>query len=536
MLTLETHKPYSITIVGAGAAGYFAAAAIRRNCPHISVNIVHDPVVPHIGVGETLGWNSKYVIKTLLGLEESVWMPKADSSYKLAIKHNGFTDVPGDHLHTMFWWNPAAYVIQSSIADVYKFGDQVKFWNTDLTKYSLWDIWLHLYKRGLRKIEDYQGDLAELYWYSKYNTMPWDKDGIAAHADRASTHSYNINSDKFKDVVHELVGAPNGVNIIPIKVKRVNISNGRIDSLLLDNDQTIKSDLYIDCTGFKRLLVSQLPGFVWEPANEYFNNTAIVGRYNRPEEKYYPDNTVNFYAMKYGWLFSIPFNGRNGEGYQFNRDIFGNEDEIIADYEQMFPEKSGSLVKKITWNPGYYNKAFSENCIAIGISQGIVDAFDANNMSSSITFMLKMIRHMQDDVNAEFAWRDEYNTTVHSMTDDIKFRIQYCFGLATKNDSVYWNEMKEGAKKYDLLNKVKSEIFNNDRRFVQLKNNLFYGQGPITSQSLYYRINFPIPTLPISEKFEQVAVNFFKFFNEHNKINAQHSEPAADFYHKFYNK
>ena len=67
-------KKLKIVIVGAGAAGYFAAAAIKRNCPEHEVVVVSDPNTPHIGVGEAIAWNGPNFMQVVLGLKDFQWM------------------------------------------------------------------------------------------------------------------------------------------------------------------------------------------------------------------------------------------------------------------------------------------------------------------------------------------------------------------------------------------------------------------------------------------------------------------------------
>jgi len=540
MSTIDSHKPFKIIIAGAGAAGYVAAAAIRRNCPYIDVTIIHDPVTPFIGIGETLSWNGNIFMKKILGLpNERQWLDESQSSYKLAVKHTGWTGNT-DSLYSQLWWNGPTHFLYTSLVDIYKFSNTNKHilagFDNKINKYSVWDIWLHLYKKGLVKKEDRAGHLAEAHWYTQFDTMPWNQFDVPLHQEN-TCHTYNINAEHFKEVVHKLVGEPNGVKIIPIKIVDTIINNGQIDSLLLEDGSIQRADIYIDCTGFKRLLIKKIDEFQWEPCDEYFNNASLFGQALYTDGQYYPEhNYVEFTAMQHGWVFTSPFNRRSGNGYQFNRNIVDNDDLIISDYEKRFPHKKNVITRKLTWDPGYYNKIFAGNCIALGISHGFADPYDANGFSSSLTYITKLLDFLKEDTAAEFAWKDKFNTITNSMVEDIKLRIQTSFHLAPKNDSEYWHEMKEAAKKYNTLARLKTEVFNPSRRNVFKKNTVFFGQGTLAHHALYYGIDFPIPKLPLDEHTEKLAIAFFNYFSEHNRINAQFAQPREEFYKKFYNK
>jgi hypothetical protein len=526
--------------VGAGAAGYFAAAAIKRNCPHIDVTIIHDPDTPYLAVGESLGWNARDFMQDMLGFtNDKQWMPESHSTYKFAIKHIGFTGNPDDAIYGNYFWNPKASILNASICNAHRApfddGHNAQIHNTVLSKYSILDVWLHLYKKGLRNKSTFGGDLAELHWYCKFDTMPWHKK-IPQHHTQKFTHSYHINSDYIKDVVHKLVGVPVGVKTIPIKVKQVKTENNSITGLLLDNDQEIVADLYIDCTGFQRLLIKEL-NFKFEPCDEYFNNASLVGNPKYADEAFPHHAYTEHHALKYGWAFTIPMDTRRGNGYQFNRNIFANEDAILADFENKFPDRKNIVSRKITWDPGFHDKIMSNNCIALGISHGFADVFDANNFSTHLGYIYWLVTHLKQDVSAKLDWHNDFNKYAHGIAEDVKLRIQTVTHLAPKNDSVYWQEMKIAAKKFDTLDRLREQVFSEKRRsYSYLNTNCWWLQTAWAHHALYYGIDLNTPDLDITPREEQLAQNFFDYFNNHNRINAQHAIPIKDFYNEFYTK
>lgn len=543
---MTNYKPFKIIIAGAGAAGYVAAAAIRKNLPHIDVTIVHDPKIPHIGVGETLAWNAAPFIKNVLGLKDDHdWMIDSQSSYKFSVRHTGWLNGrPDDHLYTYYWWNPQASAFDSSIVSAYDGlrKNQVLFNGrpvpqSPLEQYSAWDVWLHLYKKGLRKAEDRYGDLAELYWFTQYNTMPWDEDHRSATDPFGFSYTYNINADYFKQTIHRLVGEPNGVKVIPVPIREVKMNGEDIGSIVLEDGSEHTADIYIDSTGFSRILAKKVPSFKWVECDEYFNNASLVGQATYPETGHPEYNFMQFHTMKYGWVFSIPFSNRSGDGYQFNRNIYSNQDEIVRDYEQRFPERKDVITRLLTWDPGHYDKMFSNNCILLGITHGFMDVFDANNFSSNITYISRLINHLKDDVGAEFGWKDEFNNSVNSIVEDIKQRIQTCFHVSPRNDTVYWQTMKEAERKFNTTNRLLYGIFDRRRRRYKTKpSDIFFAQGQYANHSIHYGLDIKPPVLKIDERSEQLALNFFKFFNEKNRIAAQHAMPVSEFYKKFYGR
>ena len=520
-----------IVIVGAGAAGYFAAAAIRRNCPDTDVTIVHDPNTPYIGVGEGISWHTRNIMKQVFGFDNEFdrdWMARSRSSYKHCTSYVGFdgTDTP---LITPHFWNHSANMVTKSIIDLAVNGYQKS--DDYLSQYSLFDLWLHLYNRGMRPKSSRMADLTEAFWYTHYNTIPDPKETFQ---DRWSP-SFHFNADYIKDVIHELVGIPNGVKTIAKKVKQVHFDGVKIQHITCEDDTDIAADLFIDCTGFKRFLAEQLP-FQWQPAGDHFNNSAVVGQGPNSDGTVNPSSCrTEHYAMDHGWVFSLPQPGRSGNGYLFNSKLSGSADSVVDEFNQKFPHKANAIKKLMTWEPGFYKDTFVTNCITLGISSGFVDVFDANNFSAALVFIERLVDFIKHDQEKTLSWRDQYNQYVNGMNNDVLFRIQTGLFLALKNDTKYWQHLQQVAKDLRLREQLQQAVLDDDRR-KNLKSkfhDVFWLQAALGTQALNYNIELPL-TLDIDQKTEQLAMNYFDWFSRKNQIQAQHSVPVNDWYNKMY--
>lgn len=532
-----TGKPIRIVIVGGGAVGVFAAAALKNNIDNIDVVMVHDPNTPYIGVGESLGWNGRDFFKNILKFnDDSEWLTESQSTLKLAVAHRGF-DSTNTPLYSTYFWNPSAKVITSSICDSYR-----KQWGDTTLRppgasatgklddnLTLSDVWMHLYRKGLRKAETRVADLSEMYWYAHYNTMPEREH----YAQQRFTSSFHINADHIKDVVYEKKCVTAGVRTIEKKIAAVNRDQNRITSIVCDDGTEITGDLFIDSTGFKRLLVNAMD-FKWLPAGDAFNDSALVGNAPHADNHVAPNISVTeHYAMDNGWVFGIPMPNRTGMGYVFNSKIVGDEDTIRKDFDQRFPKRAGALKRRLKWEPGYFENTFIGNCIALGISGGFFDAYDANNFSTTLSFITKMVECLQDDHNRIFDWQDKYNNYVSGVTRDVMFRIKTGMWLAKKNDTVYWQTLKQAATDDRMQEQWLETIHKPARKYLRVEQNLFWFQGVHMSHSMYNGLD-PSKEFDIDEEFEQLAINYFDFFSRKNQLQAQRAQPAKDFYTQLY--
>ena len=520
-------RPIKIAIVGGGAAGYFAAAAIKRNCESVDVTVIYDPATPHIGVGESIAWNGPGFMQQYLGLSNDFgWLKKSGSTFKLAAAWQGFdgtdnfyystTPVTGDSRVTeRSLWSPL--------------GDDTAI--TPPNDYSLYDLWLHLTAKGLLKSDNPQKNFHEMFWFVHHDKSPIDKYGNWI----SRGHSYHINAETIKDVIHEQAGKPIGVKELAIKINGIELDfNGSIKCLCLDNGETLTADLYIDCTGFAKALIKHLP-FEFEPCDEYFNNCAIVGPRSYTDHSRYTGRSL-MAAMKWGWRFRVPMKGRSGEGYVFNSNMINSIDDLVAEYE----EKTGNqdtIKRVIKWTPGYVKNAFVHNCIALGISQGFSEPFDANGFTSTLRHIAKIVDCLKDDVQRTFDWKELYNKFVHNISQDVIFRVHIAFHLALRNDTMYWQELKQAAQKFDTRQRLIEAIFDPKRKHLPgSNNNLPYSQNVFVNQAIYSQVLIPKQQcmLNIDEHKEKLAVEFFQHFDRVNQLKANSAPAITSFYERLY--
>lgn len=521
-----------IAVVGAGAAGFFAAAAIKKNCANTQVTVIHDPKTPFIGVGESLGWGGPNFFSKYLGLHNDlVWLKKSGSTLKYSVTLQNWHDESDEKYYMTFPFNPSYKVLNKSIWDP---AFDEKYIKHDY-EYNIYTILLHLRSKGL--IDDYtlQQYANEFWWYAKHKTCHINRQAVGTQ--KFMGYSYHINADHIRHVVHDMVGKPAGVEEIAQRVQSVVLKeNGYIDHLILENGQTYHADLFIDATGFSRILAKNLP-FEFEPCDEYCNNSALVGSHKFKDHSEYTSETLTA-GMKYGWRFSIPVNGRSGEGYQFNSNIFDDEQQLVDEYY----EKTGKVdvqFRRIKWQPGYYKNAMVNNCVTLGISHGFSDVFDANNFSDTIRHIGKLVDYISDDPGKTFSWRDQFNRMVDLGNQIIVTRIQTAFHLARRNDSIYWQAMKEAERKFHTREKLIDISLDPKMRMYpgsSPDSNRLYTNHVFINQALYNRIEFPKERciLDISPFEEQQALIFFQYFKDTYNLRAQNSQSIEKFYRSVY--
>lgn len=509
-----------VAVIGAGAAGHFAAAAIARNC-NAEVSIYHDPDIPGIGVGESVAWGSVGFVRDILGItDELEFMKQTQSTFKLAAVMQGFTHQNDKPYFVSYPYSGSSKILEKSALMDYR------HFISHNDQYSLYDIWMYLYENGYRSKEDNRGDMNELHYYAELNKSPINEKGEYVSYG-ALGHSYHCDASKMGPVVYNMVGGPHGVKLIGDPVEHVDVKENKIDSLKLKSGKKVVADLYIDCTGFERLLISKLD-VKFEPTDEYFNNSALVGMDFYTSHKDYTNVSV-MKAMPHGWAFNVPTHNRSGNGYIFNSRFGLSVDQIVDEFESITGRKD-VIKRHITWEPGYYERAMTGNCIALGMSYGFSEAFDANGFSSVMTYITRLVKHINSDEANTFDWKDDFNYYVTSIAEDIVFRIQCAMHLAPRDDTEFWKEMKVASQKFNTLEKLQDTIHSDERKKYLGFQNKMYSQHTFINTALYYDIPLNLPEMNIDKKTIDLAVNWFNFFNNKNRIMAQNSLPIGDFY------
>ena len=279
-----------IVIVGGGSSGWMTAAALDVLCPHVNVTLIEDPNQGVIGVGESSLQQIRRFI-SLLGLKDSDWMKDIGATYKTAISFNDF------------WKKGESWL--------YPFGSP-----DEMESKVPWMAWfvLNATKPGKYTNDTFATTFNPVAHFTKYNKLTYDTTYWKPWVDTA----YHIDAIKFgqwlknnvcKRVKH-ITGTVTGV------IKK---ENGDIDCVVY-NGKTLSADLFVDCSGFKSLLLGEamdvpFESFHYNDGGCLLNDKAISISvpHENPEKEV--TNTTNCTALDNGWVWDVPLWERGGLGY-----------------------------------------------------------------------------------------------------------------------------------------------------------------------------------------------------------------------------
>jgi len=236
----------------------------------------------------------------------------------------------------------------------------------------------------------------------------------------------------------------NKVTVIDAKISKVEVGEDNyISSLTLDTGQKVSGDLFIDCTGFSRLLMNELK----VPWKSYALNLPVdrAMPFILPhEEGVSIEPVTTAHALSAGWMWQIPLTTRLGCGYVYQSSCITDE-QAQQEVEQVLGKKI-KPIKFIKFESGRSYKLWENNCLALGLASAFAEPLEATSIHTTIIQLLNFtFEFLTDKPSTTFTFdnRKKYNERMGKMYDDIRdfLVIHYQGG---RDDTEFWKWIKSG--------------------------------------------------------------------------------------------
>ena len=380
-----------VIIVGGGNSAWSTAAYFATHNPEIDLHLIKSPDIPTIGVGESSTRSLKYFFE-LLNIKEEEWMKECDATHK--------------------------------------FGNIFLDWGVDKI-YHLFDM-VDEFSKSESPNEIINKHIEEFDYHKSGNVVSY-------HFDAQKMHTYF--EKKFGDKINIIIGT----------VDKVNVNNDGIDNLTLTDGNVVDGDFFIDCTGLHRKLIQELPGYEFEP-NGLVQDRCVFSPvpYQNKEEESYKYLTTT--AKSAGWIFRTPIQSRIGSGYVFSSKYLSDEDAIKEFMEHWDNRPTNPRI--IKFRNGKIKESLVQNCVAIGLSSGIVDPME----STAIGCTCDSIFYISWGLNNGFSKDDRefFNDYVSKKYNNIVDFVSFIYYTTDRDDSQFWKDIKtESRYSKRFINMVK---------------------------------------------------------------------------------
>jgi hypothetical protein len=420
-------KPVNkILVVGGGSAGWMTAAALVKAYPEKQIHVIESPDIPIVGVGEsTLGGINDYC--KFLGIDEQDFMTYTDASYKMSIKFTDFYEKDAGGFHYPF----GRPLTQGTINGM----------NDWLVKKALYpdtpiDDFVHCFFPA-----------APLWDQNKFSL---NKYGMFDNYDPENDVAYHFDATKFGAWLKERYCKPRGVVHLSATVVDIKVNENGVEKLILDSEEEVTADLYIDCTGFKSIL---LGGALEEPFISYSdmlpNNRALATRIPYKDKEKELEPFTNSTAIGNGWVWNIPSWERLGTGYVYS-DKYISPEEAKEEFKQhlmsnkmVIPRTREEVdeleFKDIKMRVGIHKRTFVKNVVAIGLSAGFIEPLESNGLYTVHEFLFKLLKTLERPAITQWD-KDVYNAATFGMWRNFAQFVALHYALSIRDDTEYWKD------------------------------------------------------------------------------------------------
>jgi tryptophan halogenase len=277
-------------------------------------------------------------------------------------------------------------------------------------------------------------------------------------------YAYHFDADAVARFLAEY-GIERGVRHIKDNVTEVGQdSRGWISEVRTENHGVVTGDLYVDCTGFRGMLINQTLGTKFQSFEDVLpNNRAVALRVPREEATDMAPYTTAT-AMNAGWMWTIPLFRRNGNGYVYS-DQFISPDEAEAELRAAIaPDRDDLQANHIRMRIGRNENSWVNNCVAIGLSSAFVEPLESTGIFFIQHAIEQLVKYFPDQ-GFDQRMISAYNQRIARAIDGVKEFLVLHYRSADRDDTTYWKEAKtrpmpDGLQ--DKLNMAESHLLDEE--------------------------------------------------------------------------
>lgn len=423
----------SVVIVGGGSAGWIVAGTLAAQHSAnresgVKIILIESPDVPTVGVGEGT-WPTMRGTLRRMGISETDFIRLCDVAFKQGAKFAKWVDGS----ESDYYYHPL--VLPTGFTQ----GNLAPFWQ------------LHCSEKSFSEVVCYQEALCEHGLAPKALTTP-EYEAVANYA-------YHLNAGKFSEFLKQHCVEKLGVQYICDHVVGVNSApNGDISSLKTAKCGDLAGDLFVDCTGFKSLLLGehfQVP-FI-EKSDVLFVDRALAVQVPSGESDDIASHTIST-AQRAGWIWDIGLQSRRGVGHVYSTRY--TSDEQAAEDLKSYLKATGRndlenlSFREIKIHSGHRKIFWKNNCVAVGLSAGFLEPLESSALvlvelsAQMLADQLPKNRYTMDVIAKRF------NESFLYRWDRIIDFLKLHYILSRREDNAFWIDNRDEATIPDSLNEL----------------------------------------------------------------------------------
>lgn len=435
-------KIQTIVIVGGGSAGWMTAAYLSRAFENkIRIKLVESSNITTIGVGEAT-FSTIKVFFDYLGLQEKDWMPQCNATYKIAIKFENWNSERQPFYHPFQRYD---------VVDGLNLGEWWLKLKRDQQQVDHACFVVPKICENQRSPRYLDGRVYDEKVQTLYSDEHIASRNVLSQHTAQLPYAYHFDANLLARFMKEYAKA-RGVEQLVDDVVEVKLTeSGSIASLLTRASGEVSGDLFIDCTGFRGLLINKALNEPFIPfAESLFCDSAIALQIptdvHSQELKPYTTAT----ALSAGWVWNIPLYGRVGTGYVY-ASAFQSKDDAEQEFRRYLgPTSERCSANHIKMRIGRNRRSWVKNCVAIGLSSGFVEPLESTGIFFIQQGIEELVSHFPDRSFDDVLVRS-YNRAIADCIDGVRDFLILHYYASTRADNAFWKATKKDLVLSDEL-------------------------------------------------------------------------------------
>ena len=433
----------NIIIVGGGTAGWMAAAALSRlraGRP-VAITLVESEVIGTVGVGEAtippfLDFNR------LLDIDEREMLAATQGSFKLGIQFVNWGKQGDSYIHP--------------------FGN----YGYQMAGVSFHHVWHKLRQAGdQRPIQVFNMETMAAYFGRFARTEDYQREDLPP-----VNYAYHIDAGRY---ARFLRGYAEKRGVVRKEGKVTDFAldgeSGFVTSITLDDGTKIDGDLFIDCSGFRGLLIEQALKTGYDDWSNFLPCDRAVALPCQREDGSGPLPYTRATAHSAGWQWQVPLQHRNGNGHVYCSNFMGDDEahDILVNNIAGKPGAEPNFLRFVT---GRRKKFWNKNVVALGLSAGFMEPLESTSIHLINTGINKLIAVLSlDGINQ--VQQDAFNRLTGKEYDKIRDFLILHYKATSRDDSEFWNYCRTMPVPDSLTEKI--ELFRHNGQIFREDDELF---------------------------------------------------------------
>lgn len=424
-----------VVIAGGGTAGWLAACGLATRLGGLlDITLVESDAIGTIGVGEATIPPMRNFHR-IMNIDEQAFMRATQATFKLGIVFENWGNLGDSYIHS--------------------FGEiGQRSWMAEFHEF-----WLEARSQGFGgSLEDYCLELK------------------AAKAGKFSTHldktrlnyAFHLDATRYAKFLRQLSEAA-GVKRVEGKISevRAHSETGDLQALLLEDGQLVAGDLFIDCTGFRALLIGGALKVGYEDWSHWLVSDSAIAVQTEATEP--PPPYTRSIAHASGWQWRIPLQSRVGNGIVYSSRFLSNDEA----QHTLTSNLTGEMLTEprlLKFGTGRRLHAWHKNCVSLGLSSGFLEPLESTSIHMVMTGIFRLIRLFpfgEDRGSLARRFNDEARVEMESVRDFIILHYKQ----TNRSDSDFWNACRTMDIPDSLAHRI--EIFKNNGYVWSDDTNLF---------------------------------------------------------------